>query len=117
MELIFPGGCLPSREAIARSVAGHTDLRTVWLEDISPSYALTLAEWRRRFVAAGPRLSELGYDLRFRRLWELWLAISEAGFREARISDLQILLAKPGWRGAVPAARRGVAEVAEVAAG
>jgi cyclopropane-fatty-acyl-phospholipid synthase len=103
MELIFPGGCLPSRESIARSVAGHTDLRTVWLEDVSPSYALTLAEWRRRFCAAAPRLGELGYDERFRRLWELWLAISEAGFREARISDLQILLAKPGWRGLVPA--------------
>ena len=104
MELIFPGGCLPSRESIARSVARHTDLRTVWLEDISPSYALTLAEWRRRFRAAAPRLGELGYDAPFRRLWELWLAISEAGFREARISDLQILLAKPGWRGTVPAA-------------
>jgi cyclopropane-fatty-acyl-phospholipid synthase len=103
MELIFPGGCLPSRESIARSVARHTDMRTVWLEDISPSYALTLAEWRRRFRAAAPRLGELGYDERFRRLWDLWLAISEAGFREARISDLQVLLAKPGWRGTVPA--------------
>jgi cyclopropane-fatty-acyl-phospholipid synthase len=102
-ELIFPGGCLPSRESIARSVARHSDLRTVWLEDISPSYALTLAEWRRRFLAAAPRLGELGYDERFRRLWDLWLAISEAGFREARISDLQVLLAKPGWRGTVPA--------------
>ncbi len=103
-ELIFPGGCLPSRESIARSVARHTDLRAVWLEDISPSYALTLAEWRRRFRAAAPRLGELGYDERFRRLWELWLAISEAGFREGRISDLQILFAKPGWKGTVPAA-------------
>jgi cyclopropane-fatty-acyl-phospholipid synthase len=103
MELIFPGGCLPSRESIARSVARHTDLRAVWLEDISPSYALTLAEWRRRFVAAAPQLGELGYDERFRRLWELWLAISEAGFREGRISDLEILFAKPGWKGTVPA--------------
>jgi cyclopropane-fatty-acyl-phospholipid synthase len=109
MELIFPGGCLPSREAIARSVSRHTDMRAVWLQDISPSYALTLAEWRRRFRAAAPRLGELGYDRRFRRLWELWLAISEAGFREARLSDLQILLAKPGWRGAVPATARPVA--------
>jgi len=99
MELIFPGGCLPSRESIARSVAGHTDLRTVWLDDISASYALTLAEWRRRFVAAAPKLGDLGYDERFRRLWEIWLATSEAGFREGRISDLQILFAKPEWRG------------------
>jgi cyclopropane-fatty-acyl-phospholipid synthase len=115
MELIFPGGCLPSRESIARSVARHTDLRAVWLEDISPSYALTLAEWRRRFLAAAARLGELGYDRRFRRLWELWLAISEAGFREARISDLQILFAKPGWKGAVPAARGASADLARSA--
>ena len=99
MELIFPGGCLPSREAIARSVSRHTDLRTVWLDDISSSYALTLAEWRRRFLAAAPKLGDLGYDRRFRRLWEIWLAASEAGFREARIGDLQILMAKPEWRG------------------
>jgi cyclopropane-fatty-acyl-phospholipid synthase len=102
MELIFPGGCLPSRELIARSVSRNTDLRTVWLDDISSSYALTLAEWRRRFLAAEPRLGELGYDERFRRIWEIWLAASEAGFREARLSDLQILMAKPEWRGGVP---------------
>ncbi|HEX6115694.1 MAG TPA: cyclopropane-fatty-acyl-phospholipid synthase family protein [Solirubrobacterales bacterium] len=106
MELIFPGGCLPSREAIARSVSRHTDMRTVWLDDISSSYALTLAEWRRRFLAATPKLAELGYDERFRRMWEIWLAASEAGFREGRISDLQILMAKPEWRGQVDMARK-----------
>jgi cyclopropane-fatty-acyl-phospholipid synthase len=100
-ELIFPGGCLPSPATIARSIAEQTDLRPVWLEDISPSYVRTLAEWRRRFVAAAPQLGELGYDERFRRLWEIWLATSEAGFAEARIADLQLLYAKPQWRGAV----------------
>jgi cyclopropane-fatty-acyl-phospholipid synthase len=79
-------------------------MRTVWLDDISASYALTLAEWRRRFAAAAPKLGELGYDERFRRTWEIWLAASEAGFRESRINDLQILLAKPEWRGRVPVA-------------
>ena len=98
-ELIFPGGCLPSPEVVARSIAEHTDLRPVWLEDISPSYALTLAEWRRRFGAASDELEGLGYDARFRRIWELWLAFFEAGMREARIADQQILFAKPEWRG------------------
>ena len=102
-ELIFPGGCLPSPATISRCVAEQTDLRPVWQEDISASYALTLAEWRRRFVAAEPQLGELGYDEPFRRLWEIWLATSEAGFREARIADLQMVFAKPEWRGAVPA--------------
>jgi cyclopropane-fatty-acyl-phospholipid synthase len=101
-QLIFPGGCLPSVERIGRSLAAVTDMRSVWLEDISSSYALTIAEWRRRFLAAAPQLSEAGYDRRFRRLWEMYLSISEAGFREARIVDVQMLIAKPRWTGRVP---------------
>jgi cyclopropane-fatty-acyl-phospholipid synthase len=76
----------------------------VWLEDISPSYALTLRAWRERFTASSSRLEELGYDRRFRRLWELYFAISEAGFREARLSDVQMLCAKREWSGRVPGA-------------
>ena len=95
-QLIFPGGCLPSLEVIQRCLARVTDLRTVWLDDISRSYVLTLQHWRRRFQAAASRLAELGYDERFRRLWTFWLALSEAGFSEARIMDLQLLAAKPG---------------------
>jgi cyclopropane-fatty-acyl-phospholipid synthase len=106
-RLIFPGGCLPSVETIVRCVASATDMRTAWLEDISPSYALTLRSWRERFVAATDRLEELGYDERFRRVWELYLAISEAGFREARIMDVQTLLAKPAWRAAAPSSGGG----------
>ena len=104
-QLIFPGGCLPSLEVIQRCLASDTDMRTVWLEDISPSYVLTLREWRRRFVAASDELAELGYDERFRRLWTLWLALSEAGFAEARIMDLQLVAAKPGHH-ARPGAHR-----------
>jgi cyclopropane-fatty-acyl-phospholipid synthase len=102
--LIFPGGCLPSLGAIQGSITRRTDLRPVWLEDIGQSYALTLRHWRRRFKAASDRLAGLGYDERFRRLWEIYLAISEAGFREARLRDLQVLYAKPGWpHGSSPA--------------
>jgi cyclopropane-fatty-acyl-phospholipid synthase len=98
-QLIFPGGSLPSLEVIQRHVARDTDMRTVWLDDISPSYVLTLRHWRERFEQATEQLAELGYDEVFRRLWRLWLALSEAGFREARIRDLQILAAKPAWVG------------------
>ena len=104
-RLIFLGGCLSSVEAIARSLAARTDLRTVWLEDISASYVLTLRAWRERFLAAEQRLAELGYHRRFRRLWELYLAISAAGFAEARIMDVQMLFAKPAWRSRVGAGR------------
>ena len=94
--LIFPGGCLPSLGAMQRSVARRTDLRAVFLEDIGPSYALTLRHWRSRFGAASDQLEELGYDGRFRRLWRLYLTFAEAGFVETRLRDLQIVFAKPG---------------------
>ena len=92
---IFPGGCLPSMEVISRSVARATDLRPVHLEDITAHYATTLACWRERFLAGAEQLAELGYDERFRRLWELYLSYCEGGFRERRIQDVQLLLAKP----------------------
>jgi len=93
--LIFPGGCLPSVEVIQRSVARQTDMSTVWLEDIGAHYARTLELWRERFLANADLAAELGYDEPFRRLWTLWLAMSEAGFRERRLRDVQILFAKP----------------------
>jgi cyclopropane-fatty-acyl-phospholipid synthase len=95
---IFPGGCLPSMEIISRSLARMTDLQQVHLEDITAHYATTLERWRERFLDAGERLAELGYDERFRRLWELYLCYCEGGFRERRIQDVQLLLAKPGYR-------------------
>ena len=49
---IFPGGCLPSLEVIHRCIAGETDLRTVWLDDITEHYAETLRRWRETFVAS-----------------------------------------------------------------
>ena len=100
---IFPGGCLPSSEIIARCVARHTDLHAVGLQDITADYAETLRIWRRRFLARLDEVAALGYDERFRRLWNLYLAYCEAGFRERRIRDVQLLLAKPRWRGDVPA--------------
>ncbi len=92
---IFPGGCQPTLEIISRSLARVTDLRQVHLEDITAHYATTLERWRERFLAASERVSELGYDERFRRLWELYLSYCEGGFRERRIRDVQLLLAKP----------------------
>jgi cyclopropane-fatty-acyl-phospholipid synthase len=99
---IFPGGCLPSLEVIHRSVARHTDLRTVDLDDITEHYGETLRRWREAFAANAAAAGRQGYDLGFRRMWQLYLAYVEAGFRECRIGDVQILLAKPEWRGRLP---------------
>jgi cyclopropane-fatty-acyl-phospholipid synthase len=112
--LIFPHGCLPSLEVIARTVARHGDLRIVDLEDITAHYPETLRRWRANVEAAGRRLSELGYDERFQRLWRLYLSFCEAGFAERRIGDVQLVLAKPRWRGRV-ATRDAVAPPAAAA--
>ena len=96
---IFPGGCLPSRELIAQEIERHTDMRTAWHGDITPHYARTLAAWRERFEAGFERLRVRGYDERFRRVWRMYLTMSEAGFREQRLGDVQLLFAKPKWRG------------------
>jgi cyclopropane-fatty-acyl-phospholipid synthase len=95
---VFPGGCLPSRRTIAECAARVTGMRQVWLDDITAHYPPTLAAWRQRFLAAWERLRPRGYDERFRRLWDFYLSSSEAGFRERRIGDVQVLFAKPGWR-------------------
>ncbi len=93
--LIFPGGCLPSMQVIQHNIARQTDLSTIWMEEIGAHYARTLELWRERFVANADLAGELGYDEPFRRLWTLWLAMSEAGFRERRLRDVQVVFAKP----------------------
>jgi cyclopropane-fatty-acyl-phospholipid synthase len=100
-DQIFPAGCLPSVELIARSTARVTDMRMLGLEDITAHYPETLRRWREAFVSAADRAAALGYDRRFRRIWELYLAWCEGGFRERRIGDVQVLLAKPGYRARV----------------
>jgi cyclopropane-fatty-acyl-phospholipid synthase len=98
-QLIFPAGCLPSVEVIRRCVSRVTDMRMLDLEDITEHYPETLRRWRENFVTSADRVAELGYDLRFRRLWELYFAWCEGGFRERRIGDVQALFAKPSYRG------------------
>ena len=94
---IFPNGCLPSLEVIRGNVTRETDMRMLALRDITSSYVRTLREWRSNFELHWPRLRQLGYDERFRRIWRLYLAYCEAGFAERRIGDFQVLLAKPGY--------------------
>ncbi len=95
---VFPGGCLPSEGLIAGCLQRVTNMRQVWIDDITAHYPPTLASWRERFFGAWERLRGQGYDERFRRLWDFYLSSSEAGFRERRIGDIQALFAKPGWR-------------------
>ena len=99
---IFPNGCLPSQQVIADQLARHTDLRMVHHEDLTDHYVTTLQRWRHNIQTHADRLTELGYDERFQRLWRIYLCYSEAGFAERRIAVAQTLLAKPHWTRRVP---------------
>lgn len=83
---VFPGGMLPSR-AVLEQYASGAGLKIVESETFADSYALTLAEWRRRMLHAAPQISAQGFDARFRRLWEYYLCYCEAGFK-ARTIDV-----------------------------
>ena len=76
---IFPGGMLPSPEGLDTEFA-NADLKLVAREDFAADYARTLAEWRHRFLGVWPEVQALGFDARFRKMWEYYLAYCEAGF-------------------------------------
>jgi len=89
---IFPGGHLPSLGAIQSSVARCTGLAIRRLDDVAPDYASTLAMWRERFHANDGRVRDLGFDNRFVRMWDFYLATCEAAFRHRQIGVLQLSL-------------------------
>lgn len=91
---IFPGGMLPSPTALKEQVA-KAGLTWVGNLDFGLDYAETLKLWRQRFRAAWPEIQPLGFDERFRRMWEYYLAYCEAGFRAGQIDVTQVTLAKP----------------------
>lgn len=95
---VFPGGFLPSMQAIASCVAQQTDLRFVHTEDFAHHYATTLALWRDQFWRNIESIRELGFDERFIRTWHYYLCYCEAGFREQQIGVSQLVLTKPGCR-------------------
>lgn len=90
---IFPGGMLPTKTIIAAQGA-RAGLRLISTQSFGASYALTLAEWRKRFLAAWPDIAEMGFSERFRRLWNYYLCYCEAGFRAASIDVGLYVLAK-----------------------
>lgn len=95
---IFPGSFIPSVSTLVGTAGDHTQLKLINLEDIGGSYARTLADWQQRFNQQTEQLDKLGYDQHFRRMWRLYFSYCEGGFIERAISDVHLLLAKPGNR-------------------
>ena len=81
---IFPGGLLPTKSSIGRE-ARQAGLECETLKAFGASYALTLSEWRRRFNANWRQIAALGFDERFRRMWDYYLAYCQAGFESGTI--------------------------------
>jgi cyclopropane-fatty-acyl-phospholipid synthase len=88
-KYIFPGGLIPSAEAIVGITSQHTDLRTIDALSMRHHYAETLRLWRKRFLQRRDHLAHLGFDDVFARMWELYLAYSEAGFRSGYLNVYQ----------------------------
>jgi cyclopropane-fatty-acyl-phospholipid synthase len=95
-KYIFPGGLLPSVQAIIDVTERQTKLRTVDMTSIGPHYAETLRLWREHFLQRREAVSALGFDDVFHRMWELYLAYSEAGFRSGYLDVYQWTFASTG---------------------
>lgn len=74
---IFLGGLIPS-------LAAHTTMEVVERRSIGLEYAETLHRWRENFLAREPQVRALGFDETFVRMWDFYLAYSEAGFARDR---------------------------------
>lgn len=84
-KYVFPGGFLPSDSALSTEIR-RAGLALKDVEHFGKSYARTLADWCTRFRAAWPAIALLGFDERFKRLWEYYLCYCEAGFEEGSIN-------------------------------
>jgi cyclopropane-fatty-acyl-phospholipid synthase len=94
-KYIFPGGQIPSEQAIDATLDQHTRLRVTERLHFGSSYAETLRRWRERFDAQRDRVADLGFDTTFRRMWTFYLAYCEAGFRARYLDVAQFVLQRP----------------------
>lgn len=93
-QYIFPGGCLPSPSQF-RAAAGRAGLQVVDQFHFGPDYAQTLRVWRQQFLLNQERVLQQGFDQRFLRTWEFYLAYCEAAFDEGNTDVVQFTLRKP----------------------
>ena len=91
---IFPGGMLPSRTAL-QTVATTAGLGFETARTFALSYAETLRRWRAVFDENWPIIAPLGFDERFKRMWDYYLASCEGSFRSGSIDVGQFLLTRP----------------------
>ncbi len=94
-KYIFPGGLIPSMQAIEEVCAAHTTFRVTHRRELGVHYAETLRRWRATFNRRWDDIVPLGYDEAFRRTWEFYLAYCEAGFASRYLGVSQVRFARP----------------------
>ncbi|QHE84653.1 SAM-dependent methyltransferase [Hydrogenophaga sp. BPS33] len=92
-QYVFPGGCLPS-PARFREAAQQAGLRVVEELAFGADYAETLRRWHRQFTQQHAQVSAQGFDAKFSRTWEFYLAYCEAAFDSRNIDVVQFTLVK-----------------------
>ncbi|MGH7685824.1 MAG: class I SAM-dependent methyltransferase [Candidatus Dormibacteria bacterium] len=95
---MFPGGCLPSVAAMIDSTKRVTDMSVIDLRDIGRDYVITLRHWRESLDSRLDAARSMGLSESFLRMWRYYFAYCEAGFAERRVSDVQLVFARPDWR-------------------
>ncbi|HTR69978.1 MAG TPA: cyclopropane-fatty-acyl-phospholipid synthase family protein [Mycobacteriales bacterium] len=93
-KYIFPGGIIPSLDAIEQTLRDHTHLRVLERLHFASSYAATLARWRASFDRQADAVERLGFDAIFRRMWDFYLAYAEAGFRSGHLDVAQLVMSR-----------------------
>ena len=88
---------MPSVSRMVQLIADQTDMVVRQIDDFGLDYARTIADWRQRFQASSPLLEKLGYDERFQRLWEFYLAYCQGGFLERSISVVHLVASRPEY--------------------
>ena len=87
-KYIFPGGFLPSIQFM-EDLIKKNDLKLEKINTYSDDYARTLATWRKNFLGAWEKISPLGFDEYFKRMWEFYLSYCEGGFKSRNINLIQ----------------------------
>ncbi|MDN3988014.1 SAM-dependent methyltransferase [Zwartia vadi] len=82
-QYIFPGGMLPSPSRFKKE-SESSGLRVLEILSFGQDYAETLKRWAQRFEASLQQIREQGYDEAFIRIWRMYLAYCEVGFRQSR---------------------------------
>jgi cyclopropane-fatty-acyl-phospholipid synthase len=91
---VFPGCLIPSLGALARAAAASSRLQIHEVDEIGVHYAETLHRWRASFHDRLDEVRRLGYDERFERTWDFYLAFCEAAFRTRALRDVQLTLTR-----------------------